>query len=243
MLATKKNLMAQLQQEILQLQGFRPPSAAAIDVGLGPVAAAFPNGIFPTGAIHELLSTGSEHAAAATGFTAGLVAPLMAQGGACVWVSSARKVFPPGLSYFGIEPHRIVFIDLAKEKEALWAMEEALKCEGLAAVVGEIQEINFIASRRLQLTVEQSRVTGFLLRHNPRNHNPIASVARWHITQLISDLEPNMPGLGFPRWNVELSRIRNGQPGAWHMEWQAGRFHCIPRTVPALPVVRRWKTG
>lgn len=40
-------------------------------------------------------------------------------------------------------------------------MEEALKCGGLAAVVGEVQDISFTASRRLQLAVEQSGVTGF----------------------------------------------------------------------------------
>jgi protein ImuA len=34
-------------------------------------------------------------------------------------------------------------------------MEEALKCEGLAAVIGEIKEISFSDSRRLQLAVEQ----------------------------------------------------------------------------------------
>ncbi|HEY4206229.1 MAG TPA: hypothetical protein VGM31_05445, partial [Puia sp.] len=36
---------------------------------------------------------------------------------------------------------------------------------------------------------------------------------------------PLMPGVGFPRWNIELSRIRNGHPGSWVVEWQAGRFH------------------
>ena len=37
----------------------------------------------------------------------------------------------------------------------LWVIEEALKCEGLAAVIGEIKELSFTQSRRLQLAVEK----------------------------------------------------------------------------------------
>ena len=245
--ATKTDILIQLRKDILLLQGFKPPSANAVDVGLGPMTAAFPNAVFPTGAIHELLSTGAENAAASGGFVAGLVGTLMGSGGACIWISSAGRVFPPGLKTFGIEPDRVIFVNLKKEKEVCWAMEEALKCDGLAAVIGELQEISFTASRRLQLAVEQSRVTGFLLRHNPRNLNPNACVARWKISPLASELIPGMPGIGHPRWNIELARIRNGQPGTWQMEWSAGRFHpLVPETsVPAMPLPQeeRRKTG
>jgi protein ImuA len=240
---TKADIIAQLRRDILVLEGFKPPSAGAVDLGLGQVTAAFPNGVFPTGAIHEFLSAGAENAAASGGFVAGLTAPLMISGGACVWVTSSRKVFPPALKAFGIEPDRVIFVDLRREKEVLWVMEEALKCEGLAAVVGEMQEIGFTASRRLQLAVEHSRVTGFLLRHNPRNLNPIACVARWKITPIASEVEREMPGIGFPHWNVELERVRNGQPGRWQMEWSAGRFHTIVPDIPALPQMQPRKTG
>jgi protein ImuA len=226
MAATKMDIISQLQKEILPLQGYKlPPAGMAIDVGLGPVAAAFPNASFPTGAVHEFLSGGAEQAAAAGGFIAGLLGPLMRGGGACVWISSSRTLFPPALKAFGVDPDQIIFVDLQRERDVLWAMEEALKCEGLAAVVGELQEISFTASRRLQLAVEQSRVTGFILRHHPRNLNTIACVARWKITPLASSLEEGLPGVGFPRWNVELLKIRNGRPGTWPIEWSAGFFH------------------
>jgi len=41
-------------------------------------------------------------------------------------------------------------------------MEEALKCESLSAVIAETPEISFTVSRRLQLAVEQNRVTSFI---------------------------------------------------------------------------------
>lgn len=234
MSTAKQDIIQELRRDLMLLQGFKPPTAETIDPGLGPVTAAFPHGVFPTGAIHEFLSTGAENAAASGGFAAGLAASLMARGGACVWMSCGRKVFPPALKAFGIEPDQLIFVDLKKEKQALWAMEEALKCEGLAAVVGELREISFTASRRLQLAVEHSRVTGLLLRQDPRQLNPIACVARWRITPLPSEPGANMPGLGFPRWNVELSKVRNGRPGIWQMEWSAGRFHPLERLMPAL---------
>ena len=235
MAETKQDIIRQLRKDILQLQGFKAPSVNTIDVGLGPVAAAFPHGVFPTGAVHEFISNRPPAAAATGGFVAGLVAPLMAKGGACVWISASRKVFPPGLKAFGIEPDRVVFVDLRRDREVLWAMEEALKCEGLAAVVGETPEVSLTASRRFQLAVEQSRVTGFLLRHHPRNNQPIACVARWMVSSLTSALEGDMPGLGHPRWTVELIKVRNGQPGIWQMEWSAGRFRAIGRETQAPP--------
>jgi protein ImuA len=244
MSSTKNDIIAQLQKEILPLQGFKPPSAGmAVNVGLGAIEAAFPNSVFPTGAVHEFQCAGREQAAATGGFIAGLLGSLMQRGGVCIWISRARTLFPPALKVFGIKPDRIIFVDLHREKDIQWAMEEALKCEGLAAVIGEMQEISFTASRRLQLAVEQSRVTGFIIRHNPRNLNSVACVARWRITSMSSELEEGMPGVGFPRWNVELLKIRNGRPGIWQVEWSAGRFHPVMQEAPALVLEQKRKTG
>src|SRR5580704_7428125 len=150
------DIIQQLRQEILLREGLRPPSAAAVDMGLGPVAAAFPHGVFPTGAMHELLSNGPEGFAATGAFTAALVGRLMDRGGACIWIGPRRNCYPPGLAAFGVEADRVVFVEVRKEKEALWVLEEALKCEGLAAVVGEVREVGWVVSRRFQLAVEQS---------------------------------------------------------------------------------------
>lgn len=219
------DIIRELQREILPLQGFKPPTAGkAVDFHLGPIEAAFPNRKFPTGAVHEFISRTPEQSAATNGFLGGLLGPLMKNGGACLWVTSGRANFPQGFPIYGVAPDRLLFLDLPKEKERCWAMEEALKCEALTAVVGEISEIGFTESRRLQLAVEQSRVTGFLLRHNPRNPGTVASVARWEITPLPSEPEEGLPGIGFPRWQTTLLKVRNGRPGSWMVEWSAGRF-------------------
>lgn len=242
--AKKNELVEKLQKEIISLQGFRTPSGAQrIDFGLGVIEDAFPNSTFPTGAVHEFISTASEDAASTTGFMTGLLSGLMRKGGLCLWISSKRTVFPPALKIFGIEPEKVIFINLTKQKDLIWAIEEALKCDALAAVVGELTEISFTESRRLQLAVEKSRVTGFLHRCNPRIINTLACVSRWKISPIPSELEEGMPGIGFPRWNVDLLKVRNGEPGTWQLEWAAGGFqHCTKQAV-VEPAVHLLQTG
>lgn len=244
MAVTKKDILLQLQKELLCLQGFKMPAAGTeLDLALGPVAAAFPNNCFPQGVVHEFISQGPEAAAATSGFVNCLLGGLMKGGKAGVWISGTRNLFPPGLKAFGVAPDQIIFIDLPRRREQLWAMEESLKCEGLAAVVAEIPEIDFTASRRLQLAVEKSRVTGFLLRQQPRSLQAIAAVARWKILPLPSVCNNGMPGIGFPRWEIELQKIRNGRPGSWQMEWVVDHFQPVQPAITALPAVNMGKTG
>jgi len=225
----KQAIISQLRQNILLWQGFKPPTAGQKEeIGLGPMEAAFPNGVFPKGALHEFLTELPEHAAASVGFISGLLQVLMQEGGACLWIGVSRTVFPPALQAFGVEPDRIIFVDLKHEKDVLWAMEEGLKCEGLSAVIAEVHDISLTASRRLQLAVEKSKVTGFILRNDPRKLSTTACVARWKISPLASALDAGMPGVGFPRWNVELLKVRNGNPGIWKVEWSDNRFIPLP---------------
>lgn len=252
-MSVQQDIIQRLQREILQLQGSRPPAPGQIDIALGPIKAAFPNKTFPTGAIHEFICPAPADEAATVGFVAGLISGLMQMGGVCVWVSAGRKVYPPGLKTFGIAPDRVIFMDMRTEKEVLWVMEEALKCEGLAAVAGELRELGMTVSRRYQLAVEQSRVTGLVIRQQPRQLYPNAAVARWHVTHLPSMLgspspgsdlaHADMPGVGFPRWNIQLIRIRNGHPGSWEVGWQAGRFHFGTANVSIQEKVLQKQTG
>src|ERR1700712_3184603 len=240
----KNDIITRLKLDILPLEGLRGiRSEEALDLGLGVINESFPHGHFPMGAMHEFISPGTESSASTAGFIYGLAGFLMKKGGATVWIGSSRTVFPPALKMFGIDPSRIVFIDLKKEKDILWAMEESLKCSGLSAVIGEILELSFTSSRRFQLAVEQSRVTGFILRSNPRSLNPNACVSRWQINSLPSLPEEGLPGLGHPRWKVELLKIRNGKPGNWELEWSAGHFHEVSPQVTLLSTKQKRKTG
>lgn len=231
----KQEIISQLRKEILHLEGFKPISSKLdAGFGLGNLETAFPNQIFPTANIHEFLCAEKEQAAATGGFISGLLAKLMKNNGACIWLSSSRLLFPPALKIFGVAPDKIIFIDLKTEKDILWATEEALKCNGLQAVVVELKELNFAQSRRLQLAVEKSKVTGFVLRSHEDKVRPTACVARWRITSLPSLSQNGLPGVGYPNWQVELLKVKNGQPGVWQVGWSANGFKPLGKQIPHI---------
>ena len=215
-----------LQSQILQMQGISPAPNPFAHHFLGPIRYSFPNYTFPLGAVHEFVTENKESSASTGAFIAGMLKSIM-KTGTVVWISQARRIFPPALKSFGIDPDRFIFIDIKKEKDILWAVDEALKCDALSAVVGEMNQLSFIESRRLQLAVEKSKVTGFVLRNNPKKITTTACVSRWKITPTHSESIDGMPGLGHPQWNVELLRIRNGKPGRWELRWEDGRFNYI----------------
>jgi len=224
----KRDIINKLQKEILLSEGFKPRTAETREIiGLKTIEAAFPNGVFPVGTIHEFLIAAPEQAAASGGFISGLLTALMKQGGVCLWISVSRTLFSPALKTFGIEPDQIIFVNPPREKDVLWVMEEALKYKGLTAVIAEVRELNFMQSRRLQLAVETSKVTGFVLRSDLRKLGATTCMARWQIRPIPSELGEGLPGVGFPRWQVELLKVRNGKPGSWKVEWSAGRFALI----------------
>lgn len=233
----KKDIVARLQKDILQWEGYKPPHSGRREVlGLGPLEAAFPNGVFPKSCVHELVCADREQAAASGGFVTGVLSLLMQEGGICVWIGKAKR-FAPALAGFGVLPHKVIFISLIKDRDTLWVMEEALKCSGLSAVVCELKDLDFKQSQRFQRAVENSRVTGFVLRNAVNKLNATACAARWQISALPSTDLGSFPGLGFLRWQVDLLKVRNGQTGSYVMEWQENTF--VPVEETALTAERQ----
>lgn len=220
--AIDQSVIDQLQEQILKVQGHKQVSdGQSRSLDLGMIEQRFPGGIFPRGAVHELISTTSEAAAVTSGFLSVLLEKMMQSGGFCLWISTLprRSIYPPALKAFGIDPERFLFVDTSKPRDTLWALEECLKCDALVAVVGELTELSFNESRRLQLATESSQVTGFIHRFQPKAENATACVSRWKITPLASQVAGDMPGLGFPQWQVQLLKVRNGHPGEWQIGW------------------------
>jgi Uncharacterized conserved protein len=242
--STRSEVVERLQRQIQSMQGIKKiADNEAIDTGLGPIERAFPNRTFPIGAIHEFTSPTIGNVAATNSFITGIIGLLMKKGGSCLWISTKRTIFPPALHLYGVDPERIIFADPTRLKDALWTIEEALKCEALTAVVGELSELSFTESRRLQLAVEQSHVTGFIHRINARSENTVACLTRWKIKPIASVTIDGFPGVGLPRWNVQLSKVRNGVPGIWDVEWTGERFQLANTPAIATPLILNRKVG
>lgn len=241
MQVSKTELVKQLRRDILSVQRMKRDPEQSLYKGLQEIEQSFPDQCIPRGVVHEFISHTPENAAATNAFIAGLAAPLMSRGQYVLWINGRKSIFPPALLHYGISPEKIIFIDPLQKRDILWTIEEGMKCDAIAAVIGELCDLSFTESRRLQLTAEQSRVTAFIHRLNPRSENTVTCVTRWKISQLHSDAE-GLPGVGYARWNVQLQKVRNGQPGTWQLEWVAGAFRPVKEKMLSAETFKR-KTG
>ena len=220
--------------------------------GVGAIDSRLPGGGLARGALHEITAMDP---GAATGFCAALLARLAAArpqpgGGRVLWCARRRlleagALYGPGLARFGLAPERVTVVQTGRDADALWVMEEALRCRRLAAVVGEAGNITLTESRRLQLAAETGGVTAILLRPPPRRgaHPPSAALTRWRVAaapvadRTDSGGEAQTPDM--PCWQAELFRCRGGTPGQWLMEWrdETGDFALAApvRHRPAVP--------
>jgi protein ImuA len=154
---------------------------------------------------------------AALGFAVAILARLKI-GRPVLWCRTQRAVadhgalYGPGLAAAGVSPRRVIFVTVNKAAEALWVLEEGLRCNGLAAVVGEGVDPSFTESRRLQLAARGGSTLALLL---PATTKPAASAAltRWHV----ASAGAQQPQRG---WRLSLQHGRGVRPAAWHVEWK-----------------------
>ncbi len=188
-----------------------------------------PGGGLAFGRWHEAVGEGMEieTAAAAGAFIAALAAPLAARG-AVVWVMRRRDLYAPGLAGLGFPAERLIQVRAPSEAAALAALEDALGAAGVIAAIGEVEDMDLTAGRRLQLACERHGAIGFVIRRRLFGGGGAASdlagaaATRWRIASAPSQPAPGEPGLGPPRWRVELERCRGGRTGTWIMEKSDG---------------------
>ncbi|WP_295635530.1 hypothetical protein [Novosphingobium sp.] len=115
--------------------------------------------------------------------------------------------------------HRLVHVSAESPEDALFALEEGLRCRDLAFVVGEIagnpRALDFTASRRLSLAAEKHGVPLWLIRLGARRDLGSARM-RWEARAAPSP-PPRWNGHapGPPRWHADLFRAHTFQPGRW----------------------------
>jgi protein ImuA len=162
---------------------------------------------------------------------AGFLLPQIDPGKPLLWVQErmaileSGRIHPPGLS------QDLVHVETRDARDALWAMEEGVRCAALSAVVGEIwgdpQALDFTATRRLAVASERSGTPCWLVRLGG-TPNLSGARMRWRIASapsLLNDLDPRAPGV--PAWDAELFRARGMPPGRWTVahDGQKGAFH------------------
>ena len=179
---------------------------AAIDQGL-------PGGGLARAALHEIL-------AADPGEAAGFCALLLARaGGSVLWIASEPGAWPPGLSRFGLSPADLVLVQAPRVEDAIWAMEEGLRCPGISGALLAMPEADPESVRRLQLAAESGGGIGLLLRREGEAEGASAALTRWRVGMLAGS-GGAANDLGDPRWRLDLLRSRGGRPQSWQVVWR-----------------------
>ena len=141
-------------------------------------------------------------------------------------ILQSGRVHPPGLP-----SQNLIHVEARDAKDALWAMEEGVRCSGLSAVIGEIRgdprALDFTATRRLAVASERSGTPCWLVRIGG-TANLSGARMRWRIASapsLANDLDPKASGT--PAWDAELFRARGMPPGRWTIAHEAGVLHLV----------------
>jgi protein ImuA len=176
-------------------------------------------------ALHsEIFAAGDECAGAAVALALALDTPGAADDKRSVlWVQdrAAQRLsghpYRPGLP--AALRNRVIRVAAATPEDALFVLEEGLRCRELACVIGEIagnpKALDFTASRRLSLAAERHGVPLFLVRIDAARDLSAARM-RWQVTAAPSPPPRwNAETPGAPAWHAELFRARAHPPGKW----------------------------
>jgi len=154
-------------------------------------------------------------------------------------ILESGRIHPPGLP-----TQNLIHVETRDARDALWAMEEGVRCSCLSAVIGELwgdpRALDFTATRRLAVAAERSGTPCWLVRLGGIP-NLSGARMRWRIgsaPSLLNPLDGRAPGS--PAWDAELFRARAIPPNRWILAHEADRFHLVaPSGDRALGEVER----
>jgi protein ImuA len=221
-------VLESLRRRIRGLEGAfcRGEDGGILGLGAPALDEALPWGGLPRAALHEVLAADG---GAAAGFCAGLLSRLAGGTGTVLWCryGYGRRLYGPGLAAFGLDPARLIVVRGRNATDVLWVMEEALRSGALAGVLGEAEGLSVTAARRLQLAAEGNATAALLLRVGD-DGGASPAVTRWRVAAAPGGRAEGRPGVGRPRWRVDLLKCRNtagaaaGGSRSWLVEWTDG---------------------
>lgn len=209
------------------------------------------------GALHEIGPAAPLQGGAVTGFAVALAARALGGRGQAVWIQSDFAVtevgalYGPGLDLMGLPMGRLVIVRVPRPRDALWGMEEALKCRAVGAVVAEVarEAADLTATRRLALAAREGGGFGVILHPNAapdsqsRCSHPSTATTRWEVASARSERD-RFGGLGPTTFALSLVKNRRGRTGQWRLWWDhhACTF-AASLSFPVAPAARDGSLG
>ena len=248
--AQAPDALARLRQTIENTQSYQYDKAAhPLSLGLGGPDALLGGGLARC-ALHDISPAAPIHLGAATGFALALAAlsgRASAGGRETLFIQTdmarfeAGEPYGIGLDLFGLPSRRLLVLRARRPIDALFAMEEALKCRGIACVVAELPDdaADLTATRRLSLAARTHDGIGFLLRHRSTS-TPSAAMTRWEVAASPGPRDA-FGGIGTTAFLLSLVKNRRGPCGGFRIAWSHDELAFVeadPVAVAAPPADR-----
>src|SRR5262245_13704705 len=221
-------LVATLRREVGRLEGVRPPEDdRPLSTGVKALDRLLPAGGLRRGTLVEYLSPGCGCGAPAVALAA--AGEACREGRALVVADTLRApaiFYPPAAAAWGIDLSRLLILRPTNEADALWALDQALRCPGVGAVWAACDRLDVRDFRRLQLAAETGGTLGLLFRPDRLRGQPTWADVQWRVypvsrvhqrsaMHLSRSNKVHFASLMHPTWQlrVELLRCRGGAGG------------------------------
>ena len=139
------------------------------------------------------------------------VARRAANGSRTVVVIDARDDFyPPAAARLGIPIERLLVIRSRRTADAVWAMDQSLRCPAVGAVIAWLDRLRPGESRRLQLAAEAGGTIGLVIRPRLVRERTFAAV-RIALEPVPVD-ESTVRGNRVRPVRISVLKVREGMP-------------------------------
>lgn len=159
-----------------------------------------PRGGWPLGCLIELLS--AVQGIGELGLLLPALCRLAQDGRYIAWIAPPYIPYAPALAGRGVPLERLLIIHTASPAESLWAMEQALRCPAVGAVLAWPPALVDKSLRRLQLAAEAGGSLAIL-------HRPLTAAQEPSPAALRLRLQPHPHALG-----IHILKARGGS-GGW----------------------------
>lgn len=218
----------QLRRQLMKSQLLQV-ERAVVSTGFPELDALMPENGLPTGSVIEWVSDAP--GLRATSLALKCAARFLHQPGTMAVVDPVNDFHPASVEHLGIPLSRLLVVRPNPEcaghtfgttmlshsdrSNALWALEQLTRCAGVNVVVTWIDRLSSTAQRRLQLAVENSGVTVFLMRPPQALQQSSWADLRFRIrsttaaTATVQSHECNLTPTSAAQFSVQLVRSKN----------------------------------
>lgn len=207
----REQTLSALKERIAALET-RPLLTDSEVLSAGPAFLATPRGY-----VHEVFANSHVDTGAAFGFALAQAGGMLTPDRRGLLILQLRSdtqelglPYGLGFSSFGLDPGAFILIRPETIAELLWAIEEAIACRAVGAIIADIayphKALDFTASRRLALRTAASAGALFVVRY-ARDREASAARYRWRVEpQPSGPLAFDDRASGAPRWLVTLEK-------------------------------------